>query len=176
VTDTPLTADLQPRENALKTAQLLREVDAGAQKALVRFGAFVRRRMMTSIRYAKNKSRPGDPPRGIRAGSFTRERKDKKTGATVRRPVSPLRELIAFAVIEEGDDLKVIIGPMIFRSSTLGGGRAPRLLEEGGGGVFLDKGVAKYGRYAPRPFVGPAFRAELPGAPKLFGGSVGVRG
>jgi hypothetical protein len=146
-------------------------LDRKSKAALKRFGAFVRRRMQTSIRYRKKKSESGQPPSAHR-GNFTRVKFNKKTGTSSRQAVSPLRELIAFAVSEDGRS--VIIGPMIFRQSKVGGGQAPPLLEQGGPGVFtVRKGkrqIRKAGNWKPRPFAAPAFRAELPSAPKLFGG------
>lgn len=150
----------------LDAAAVAGAAGAQARAALTRFGAFVRRRMMSSIRYRKRRSRAGEPPTAHRSDRFTREKTDKKTGATTRQASSPLRELIAFAVVDGG--MAVIIGPMIFRASKAGGGVAPRALEEGGAGVFYVRGERKAGRWAPRPFARPAFAAELPRAPKLF--------
>jgi hypothetical protein len=152
---------------AIDAAVVASYVRGKSESALKRFGAFVRRRMQTSIRYRNKKSRPGQPPSARRGNRFTRLKTNKKTGASTRQAVSPLRELIAFAV--SGDGMTVIVGPMIFRASAVGGGTVPPLLEEGGSGTFLDEGVRKTGRWQPRPFAGPAFRAELPRAPKLFG-------
>jgi hypothetical protein len=147
-------------------------LDRKSKAALKRFGAFVRRRMQTSIRYRKKKSEPGQTP-SARRGTITRLKFSKKTGTSSRQAFSPLRELITFAVSEDGRS--VIIGPMIFRASRVGGGVAPQRLEEGGTGEFFvnkkrKPNLKRVGNWKPRPFAAPAFRAELPSAPKLFGG------
>src|SRR5262245_36304875 len=136
------------------------EMGRRTTSALKRFGAFVRRRAMSSLRYRKKKSAPGSPPSAHRSTRFTRLKTNKKTGEQKRQPSSPLRELIAFAVVDGGK--AVIVGPMIFRSSSVGGGNVPPLLEKGGAGTFMSEGKRKTGRWAPRPTMGPAFKAELP--------------
>lgn len=136
------------------------------KKSLKKFGAFVRRRIQTSLRYKKRRSRPGEPPTVWRTERFKRKKKSK--GITIRQPSSPLRELIAFALTTYDGMPTVITGPMIFRNSRVGGGKATRALEFGGTVPFMSHGKPKMGKFLPRPYVAPAFKAELPKAPKLF--------
>jgi hypothetical protein len=110
------------------------------RKALSRFGAFVRRRAQTSIRKRKAISEPGDPPSGH---------------------VGTLRKLIFFAY--DARSHSVVIGPTQSKPN----GEAPRLLEEGGETARVDrKGVARRLVYRARPYMVPAFNAELADAPE----------
>lgn len=137
--------------------KILAEMDRYERRTLSRFGAFTRRRMKSSLKYASGKSTPGTPPHLHKSSGFTRPKKDRKTGATKRQPVSPLRELIFFAY--DAHTHSVVIGPVRFGSN---GGVVPPLLEKGGAGTFKDPetGQVKRGVWAPRPFVGPAGKAE----------------
>jgi len=131
------------------TAAVSSALSAGERRALSKFGAFVRRRAKSSLRYKKGSAKPGAPPNVHRSEGWARKIKNKKTGTVTRRPSSPLRELLFFAY--DPARKSVVIGP------ALGGPRtdAPRRLEEG-------RGVK------PHPFMGPAFKAELPKAPSMF--------
>lgn len=116
-------------------------VDAGTRRALSKFGAFVRTRSQRSIRPRKAVSEPGQPP-SSHEGS--------------------LRRLILFAF--DAPRKSVVIGPVPFRK-----GEAPALLEHGGvvKRAMKDGGV-KTLVYRPRPYMRPAFAAELPRVPQLF--------
>lgn len=131
--------------------------DKAERKMLARFGAFARRRMKSSLKYKSGKSQPGQPPNVHRTRGFTKAKRNAKTGATTKQPVSPLRELIYFAL--DPATHSVVVGPVKFGGK---GGVAPGLLEKGGPGSFTDSrtGEIKRGVYAPRPFVGPAGEAE----------------
>lgn len=115
-------------------------VDRGTKRALSKFGAFVRQRSRTSIRKRKAVSEPGKPP-SSHEGS--------------------LRKLILFAF--DPANKSVVIGPTAF-----GKGEAPSLLEYGGTTSRRTRDGVQTLRYRPRPFMGPAFKAELPKAPRLF--------
>lgn len=130
-------------------------VDPAARKALSKFGAYVRTRARTSIKYKAGTSAPGQPPHAHRSRGYVRKKKSKKTGAVTARPASPLRELIYFAY--DPARKSVVVGP------TLGGSKsgAPQSLEEGGGATVTDGGRRVHVRVRPRPFMGPAFRVEL---------------
>lgn len=136
---------------------VLNEMGRVERKVLGRFGAFTRQRMKSSLKYTPGKATPQNPPHVHKASGFTRPKKDKASGATVRQPVSPLRELVFFAF--DAATHSVVIGPVRFGSN---GGIVPPLLEHGGPGVFLDKetGGLKRGVWAPFPFVKPAGDAE----------------
>jgi hypothetical protein len=137
---------------------VLKEMDKVRRQTLSRFGAYARRRMKSSLKYAKGKSSAGSPPHVHTASGFTRAKTNKKTGATARQSVSPLRELLYFAY-DAGTE-SVVVGPAKFGGA---GGVAPGLLEKGGPGTFPDSrtGQIKAGVWAPRPFVEPAGEAEV---------------
>jgi hypothetical protein len=167
-------------------------VDRGAKRGLSRFGAFVRTRDKTSLKYRKKASEPGRPPSVHRSTGFTREKTNRKTGAVSRQPVSPLRELTFFGY--DADRKSVVIGAAIFPRSKAGPGVVPERIEYGGQvtlRVPVPRGTGrkatpaqgrayqrliKDGRITPppreyrtvsfvarpRPHINPAFRAELP--------------
>ena len=139
-------------------------VDKGTQKVLSRFGAFVRTRAQRSIRTRKKASAPGSPP-SSHEGSLKR---------------------LMFFVFEPATK-GVVIGPALLGKGTRGGRTVPELLEHGGteavppqvlfirrqpGGAYA---VARDGRgfrvdrpgraasYPARPYMRPAFDAELKG-------------
>ncbi len=91
----------------------------------------------------------------VRTRSKSSIRKRKAIAAPGSPPSShegSLKKLIFFSY--DAAQKSVVIGPVL----KTGGGEAPRLLEHGGTG--------RKGRYAARPFMLPAFKAELPNAPK----------
>jgi hypothetical protein len=114
---------------------------AATVKQLSRFGAYVRTRARSSIRYRKRISQPGKPPSSHTHDAF----------ASIRN--------ILFAYDES--DRGVVIGPV-----PLNGRRrpVPKLLEHGGSA----RGAARTLHYRPRPFMRPAFGIELERAPELF--------
>jgi hypothetical protein len=138
---------------------VLKAVDRAIARQLSRFGAFVRQRSRSSIRKRKKVSDAGKPP-------------TDRTG--------PLK-LIYFAY--DRDSETVTIGPILFPAK---GKAGADLLEYGGlrpgnGRVIFitrDPGRDKTGKfvthgkrkvklngtlvYRPRPFMTPAFEAELP--------------
>ena len=121
------------------------------KRQLSRFGAFVRQRAKTSLRYRKKPSAPGQPPAAHRTGR--RKHVNKKTGAIKIRPVSLLREFIFFGY--EQDSNTVVIGPALLRGTKRQGNQTvPELLEYGGN--------AGGKRYEPRPFMRPADIKERP--------------
>ena len=139
-------------------------VDKGAQKVLSKFGAFVRTRAQRSIRARKKASAPGSPP-SSHEGS--------------------LKRLMFF--VYEPQTKGVVIGPALLGKGSKGGRTVPELLESGGteavppqvlfirrqpGGKYVlardGRGfrVDKPGRranYPARPYMKPAFDAELKG-------------
>lgn len=114
------------------TEAVRRSLDATLRKSLSKMGAFVRRRAQTSIRKRKGTSPPGSPP-------FSH------TGA--------LRKGILFGY--DAGRRSVVVGPV--RAGSASG--APAALEYGGTARLRSGARAKV---APRPFMGPALRAELP--------------
>jgi hypothetical protein len=149
------------RERVMKAA------DAATRRNLSRFGAFVRTRARTSIKYGKKSSAPGSPPHGHRTLSRT---KTNRAGQVKKQSVSPLREFLFF--VFDPSARSVVIGPARLNGVL---GDAPHALEHGG-----ESAVATGRRGAPtrrvvvraRPFMRPAFAAELPGLDKLWKDSV----
>lgn len=136
------------------------KVPPAIKKALSKMGAFVRQRAKSSLKYGKGASKPGRPPTVHKSNRFTRASKVK--GKAVRRPASPLRELLFFGY--DAARQSVVIGP------ALGGAKsgAPRTLEEGGAATIKVFGRKVRASIAPRPTMGPAFRAELDKAGGAF--------
>lgn len=120
-------------------------------RALAKFGAYVRRRARSSIRKRQRVSDPGEPPSSH---------------------VGLLRKFIFFFV--EKSDKNVVIGPIRLNQKqelpTI-----PELLEYSGDAVrrqaTLRNRLAVWSRrlhYRARPYMHPAFEAELPNAPELL--------
>ena len=147
------------------TAAVTGALDRGSARALGKFGLYVQREDKKSLKYGKTRSLPGAPPVVHRSPAFTRTKKGRG-GASRRQPSSPLRELTYYGY--DPWNRSVVIGPEVFRNSRIGGGKAPRVIEEGGTGPVLSKGKLKAGRYQARPHTGPAFRRKLPLLPGLF--------
>ena len=84
-------------------------------------------------------SKPGEPPRSV---------------------VGYLKKFLYFAY--DPATKSVVVGPALFGG---GGGTAPRTLEEGGKAITYG---GKTVTIKPRPYMRPAFQAELPTVPKLW--------
>lgn len=138
------------KELFFDSEKVLRAADAGTRRALSKFGAFVRRRARSSIRQRKAISAPGSPPSSHKG---------------------TLKRSILFAY--DPGRRSVVIGPLQAGKS----GEGARALEEGGAvRVVTERGAAlRKGRplqYRARPFMGPAFRAELSDLGRFFKGCV----
>lgn len=107
-------------------------MDRETHRALSRFGAFVRRRAQTSMRKRKGPSSPGTPPNAH------------------ANPL--LRKLLFFSYDRHAKT--VVVGPVALRAGSL----VPRVQEYGGAMPKRGGGAA---RYPARPFMRPAFAAEL---------------
>ena len=120
--------------------------DRGIMQRFSRFGAFVRTRARSSIRSRKRISAPGEPP-SSHSGQL-------KNGI-----------FFAYDSVEKA----VVIGPVLY-----GRGQAPRLLERGGSGTVLDRRRGRQipATYRARPFMRPAFEAELTKMPGMLAGSI----
>ena len=121
-------------------------VDAATKRVLSRFGAFVRQRAKTSIRQRTKVSSPGQPPASH---------------------LGLIKKFILFAYDQQRRS--VVVGPTLLNK---GDGTAPRLLEHGGAGVRQRGKRMKQVHYRPRPFMQPAFQAELPGLSRLWANAV----
>jgi len=151
------------------TAEVMERVDKMRRKALARQGAFVRRRAKSSLKYRAGRSDPGSPPNVHRGPRFTRQKKDRKTGATKQLPASPLRELVYFAFDADADS--VVVGPEVFRNA-LAPGVAPKALEHGGPSVVRTRRGPRSMMVRARPFMRPAEEAERPKFAMQFKGQL----
>lgn len=115
------------------------KLDPALKKALSKFGAFVRQRDKSSLKYRKAAAAPGRPPSAHKTAGFQRKKKSK--GTTSKQASSPLRELTFFGY--DAERKSVVIGPAAFRSKQAGPGVLPAIIEQ------------------QHPHTGPAFQAEL---------------
>lgn len=138
-------------------------LDKASKQALSRFGAFVRRRDKSSMKYKKGGARPGSPPHVHARGGFTRTKKVK--GVPTKVAASPLRELTFFGY--DPYTKSVVVGPAVFKSR-VGAGKVPKVVEEGGMGPYLSHGKILQKMNKPRPHLGPAFHKELSLLPAEF--------
>ncbi len=140
---------------------------------LSKFGAYVRQRAKSSIRKARQKSMSELTPDEllvyrIAAASAKRHGRPRpkrplassKPGEPPRSVLGYLKKFIYFAY--DASAGSVVVGPALFGGAK---GDAPKTLEEGGTVVI-------YGGRAvtikPRPYMRPAFQAELPGLPQIW--------
>lgn len=157
---------------------ILKSMDRAANKALSKFGAYVRQSAKSSIRYRNDPSSPGQPPSAHK--TVSRVKVNRKTGVARKQQSSPLRDLIFFYY--DRATKRVIIGPTLFPSA-LRKGTLERL--ERGGSVQGRKRVPIPGRpernkrgqflpldkrthlvnatlhYPARPFMQPAFDKNI---------------
>ena len=122
---------------------------------LSRAGSFIRRAARSSLRKRKRVSEPGQPP-----SVHTQDRV-----ATLKNIWFGLDRRRATAVV----------GPVRLNRSTLFGSSrstVPELHEFGGSAEIVKRKKRKRVVYAPRPFMGPALRKELPKLPGLWAKSV----
>lgn len=182
--------------NFFDAEAVLKKMDRATARVMSRFGAFVRRRAQTSIRYRLKPAPPGQPPSAHK--TVMRPKTNRRTGVTRMQPSSPLRDLIFFAYSAESQT--VIVGPAIFAGSHARlqptRGTIPETLERGGvlrgegrtlfmaqaagrnsAGRFVSKGkraVRLRGNIsiAARPFMGPALEAELPKLAPMYANSL----
>ena len=177
---------------------ILKAMDKVTAKALSKYGAFVRQRARTSLRYREDPAPPGQPPSVHK--TMTRNKTNKRTGVTKKQDSSPLRDFIFFAF--EKATQSVVIGPAkTNQQNAFGTDRPiPAVLEYGGrvgirehlhtwrdgrqewvrtdlrfrlSGQSWRSAVGKPTRvrmatYAPRPYMHPAAQAELPNLMKFF--------
>ena len=134
-------------------------LDRALGKRLRQHGGTTRKIAQRSLRYRKEKSRPGQPPSAHK--SAARTKRNKKTGAATTRSISLLREFIFF-----GYDPKqqvVIIGPALL-NGTRGSGAltTPQVLEYGGPVRIPRKGRTPIvGTHPARPYMRPAHALAL---------------
>lgn len=161
--------------------RVIQAVDRATHKNLSKFGAYVRTRAKTSIKYRKTSSSPNMPPSAHR--TMMRNKKNR-AGVVKTQSVSPLRELIFFAFEQTAGRPNVVIGPIIFKRShrsaspvkaNMPGRRAtvPSVLEFGGQSLYSgSKGNSRIVAIAQRPYMRPAFEAEQRKLPSIWANSV----
>lgn len=132
------------------TARMGAAADKAERKTLSRFGAFVRKRSRGSIRRSKKVSEPGQPPR---AHSLDKARTIKNI-------------LFAYEPKTQG----VVIGPVLLNGNVggLSAGTIPATLEKGGTATQRRRRKRRKVKYAPRPFMQPAFEHEQKSLPALW--------
>lgn len=124
-------------------AAVMGAMDVTARKVLSKFGAFVRRSAQFSIRSRKGFSAPGSPPHG-------------HTGL--------LRKFIFFSW--DNNRRSVVIGPAKLNGRA--SNDALRALEFGGRFARRGRAGTYTAKYPARPFMGPAFNANLPKLPGMW--------
>lgn len=156
--------------------------ERGTLRALARFGAIVRRKAQTSMRYRKGASLPGQPPSAHKSKRLAAL---KKLGRTSNNGAL-LRELLFFAY--DPRSKSVVVGPVGFNRSPV-----PNLHEFGGseagrgrlmavdrkkrkakgdpvaGRLVRLKGTVRYPR---RPFMNPALNQSMSQFAESFRGTV----
>lgn len=140
-------------------------VDRGTRKALSKFGAFVRTRARSSIRKRKATSKPGSPPssrtgtlRKLLFFAFDSRAKSVVVGPVPGGPMTGAPERLEYGGTQAGD------GRVVWFTNEPGRDARGQFVSNGRRRVVLDGAL----HYKPRPFMGPAFRAELPKAPQMF--------
>lgn len=126
--------------------KVLSQVSRAERRVLSRFGAYVRQDARQRIRRRKRPSQPYESP-------------TNQTGL--------LKRHIYF--VFDPDRRSVVIGPVLLNRGT----SAPATLEYGGETTITrTDGKSIRVTIAPRPYMGPAFRQELPKVPALWRDSV----
>ena len=159
------------RAGFFDSAAVIKAVDKATRRVLSKFGAFVRTRAKTSIRKRKGVSPPMGPPYShvgtLRKFLFFSW--DSSTRSVVVGPerVSGTKDSDAPHRLEYGGNVAGN-GREIFITNAVGRDARGRYASQGKTKVVLN-GTLKY---KPRPFMGPALQAELPGLPAMWRDSV----
>jgi hypothetical protein len=140
-------------------------LDRGTKRTLSRFGAFVRQRARTSIRKKKGISPAGGPPFShlgvLRKGILFAY--DPQARSVVTGPILAGSQSGAPERLEEGGTVPGN-GRVVWITNTPGRDQKGRFVSDGRTRIVLTGNIA----YKPRPYMGPAFKAELPKAPEMF--------
>ena len=130
------------KEGFFDREKVKNSMNAATRRAASKFGAFVRTRARSSIKKSDGSSEPGQPPKS-HDGS--------------------LRKWILFAAEPDGN---VVIGPALLSGKV--SPTALNSLEHGGETLVEEHGKTKAVMIRERPFMQPAFEAEVNKAPKLW--------
>jgi hypothetical protein len=154
-------------ENFFSSEKVMKALSDAERRVQSKFGAYVRQRAKTSIRPAAiaNRKEIAAAKKAFQAGKSKRNRVKKdyvpsQPGEPPRSRQGDLKKLILFGY--DADEGNVVIGPI------LRGGQAsqtPGRLERGG--EFRGK-RGKTIRVLKRPYMKPAFDAELQKMPSLW--------
>jgi hypothetical protein len=120
---------------------VLKAIDAANRRVLSKIGAFVRTRAQTSMKRRRASAKPNQPP------------------SAHGNPL--LKKLLYFAF--DAATKSVVVGPVRSRK-----GVVPHLMEYGGQGEVIVRGVKTTRRFAPHAFMGPALAKEREGFAKLW--------
>lgn len=149
------------------------KLDRDARRGLAKFGSYVRRTARTSLRKARQK-KLAELTHEERQRYRIRQEYARRDGlAPPRRPLAhskpgepprmiegSIRRFLFFSY--DAENRSVVIGPTLINSQT----GAPRTLEEGGT-VITRRGSF---RILPRPYMKPAFEANINKLPRLLAG------
>ena len=143
---------------------VVKALDKAERRGLSKLGAFIRKRARSSLRKRKKPSAPGKPP-SMHEGQ--------------------IKKFLFFAY--EPETKSVVVGPALLRKTSIS--TVPELHEHGGnteikeyqlsGGLWTTAKRFNFGdqerptrtrkaTYPERPYMRPAFEAELPRAPEHF--------
>lgn len=163
------------------TEAVAKAASAQERNALSRFGAFVRQRAKTSIKKAPalrlkamdEEQRKRYKTQVALAKYYGKPRPKLPRVAKSSRPGTPpisrtglLRQFIFFAY--DWNKASVVIGPAKLNKP----GAAPNALEYGGTTQAGPKNARRTVKIAARPFMRPAFDAELPKAASMWADSI----
>lgn len=140
-------------------AAVVNSADKAAVKELSRFGAHVRRRVKSSIKAAPKREKTARK-RGLigEAGHYV-----SSPGDPPLSHVGGIKDNVYFGY--DPSARSVVIGPVVFK----GRARGARALEQGGDS---EDSRGRIISVRARPYMKPAFLAELPKVPAQFKGSV----
>jgi hypothetical protein len=133
--------------------KVVNAVEKAEQRAMSKFGAYVRTRARSSLRRRKKPSQPGEPPSVHSQDDF----------ATLKN--------ILFGF--EPSTRKTVVGMVRTNGRKTTAGPVPGVHEHGADVKRPGRGGKKYlARYPSRPTMAPALKAETPNFANLFRGEV----
>ncbi len=150
---------------------VMRHVDRARRRVLSRFGAYVRRTAMWSIRRRKKVSEPGKPPSShsgdLKHGILFGYDVGRESVVIGPMPLHGKDTKDALELLEYGGRTK-LRKPRYMRVGPAGRDAAGRFTQ--GKMVKLKRGTRL--RYKARPFMGPALEKEKPKLPQMWRDSV----